>query len=297
MTMNRATIIADLSERARLPWATLNACLEDKTRSETIFVNLLHRVQGGPALTDEEERALFYGIHVLATLQVETALDPLVEILQNRREEIDRILGDEAIGDTLPRVLMALGAGQGDTYWTVATQSAADWLIRDAFFKAWTFEVLSGRISRRTACNRLRKVPQVMPVAGDSPLWLSWMNAIADLGLTQLLPDLETAYRTGRVEAGRLTISERDYDDVRARTTANTQYVRRKPDWRARNGFVPFGQASAAKYDFYRAALAAPGTTGDVSRNLISQAAEEAVSGFLNPSDAGNENTPQRRPE
>jgi len=293
--MNRGTIIAELAERARLPWATLDACLCDKTRSETIFVNLLHRVQTGPPLTTEEERALFYGIHILAALQLETALDPLVEILQNRREEIDRILGDEAIGDTLPRILMALGAGQGDTYWRVATQSAADWLIRDAFFKAWTFEVLSGRISRRTACNRLRKVPQVMPVAEDSPLWLSWMNAIADLGFTKLLPDVEAAYQSGQVEVGRLTVSDRDFEDVRTRTAANTQYVRRKPDWRSRNGFVPFGQASALKYDFYRAALAAPGTTGDVSRNLISQAAEEAVSGFIKPSDAGNENTPQRR--
>ncbi|GGB57663.1 hypothetical protein GCM10011316_32150 [Roseibium aquae] len=297
MTMDRAKIIADLSERALLPWATLNACLADHNRSETIFVNLLHRVQTGPELDTDEERALFYGIHILAAQQTETALTPLIEILQNRREETDRILGDEAIGETLPRLLMALGSGKGALYWDIATGSAADWLIRDAFFKAWTYEVLSRRISRRTAQSRLQRLPKWMSAPADSPLWMSWMNVIADLGMTGLLPEIDTALRSGRAEIGTLAISDRDYQDVRARAQANTQHVRHKPEWRARNGFVPFGQASALKYDFYRAALVAPGTTEDVSRNLISQAAEEAVTGFLRPSEAGNENTPRRRPD
>lgn len=290
--MDRAHIISDLAGRTRLPWDALEYCLGRRGRSSTIFLALLNRLASGGSLSADEESALYYGLLVLAYHQRSAALLDLLKLLECRREETDRLLGDGAIGEVLPRVLMAIGENHTDDLWSFAMNAPADWLIRDAVLKAWVYFALTGTVPRETARKHLEAFPDAAGLSPEDPFWISWMNAIADLGLTALRPLMNASVENGQIERGPLGLSEADYRDILARLEESSASLRKSVSWRQRAGYTPFGEEDRVKYDFYNAARLAPGTSQSVSQTLMMQAAEDAANQPYRIDQAGNENTP-----
>ena len=290
--MDRARIISDLAGRTRLPWDALEYCLGRRGRSSTIFLAMLNRLASVGALSAEEERALYYGLLVLAYHQRTAALPDLLKLLECRREESDRLLGDAAIGEVLPRVLMAIGEDHVDDLWAFAMNAPADWLIRDAVLKAWVFFGLTGIVTRDTAQTHLATFPSAAGLSPEDPFWISWMNAVADLGLTELKPLISDIVESGQIERGPLGLSDADYRDILTRLEESTASSRQSISWRQRAGYTPFGEEDRVKYDFYNAARLAPGTSQSVSQTLMMQAAEDAAHQPYRIDQAGNENTP-----
>lgn len=290
--MDRGQIISELSGRTRLPWDALQTCLADKGRTEAIFIPILSGICASKRTSPAEEAALFYGLHLLAVHRSVATRALLERFLQNHREEVDRILGDAAIGETLPRILMAIGSHEPDALWAFALHSPADWLIRDAFLKAWSYAVLEGVFPRSKAKTALKQFPEQVTLDPEDPFWISWMNSIADLGMGELEPVLKQVLLEGRVETGPFGLAPADFDDTLRRLGASTASSRNDPTWRLKAGYTPFGDATRIKYDFYSVARVAPGTSDSVSRTLMLQAAEDPASRFMNFSQAENENLP-----
>ncbi|MBO6754864.1 MAG: hypothetical protein JJ902_00925 [Roseibium sp.] len=292
--MDRSEILAALAERSRMPWGILSACLEEQNRTQTIFLSLLTRIGDGPRLSEREEAALYYGIHLLGALKTHEALGPLMILLANHREETDRILGDPALGETLPRILMALSQSDADLLWQAATGGPADWLIRDAYLKAWAYEVLCGQVERAKARHLLREFPNIVSLQAADPLWVSWLNTASDVGFAALFQTVPGLVSSGRIAGGSLGLSDRDLSALANAAASNTPQKRKTANWRLTHGYIPFGASPYTKYDFYSAARLAPGTTEDERRAIVSQAAEEKVAGPVFPDHAENENTPPR---
>ncbi|EFO33118.1 putative SecC motif-containing protein [Roseibium sp. TrichSKD4] len=292
--MDRTHIISELAGRNRLPWDALSACLDDPARTAAIFLPFLKRISSGSRLSEEEERALFYGLHVLAAQKAHASLPDLIHLLENHREEADRMMGDAAIGETLPRMLMALGANDPDVIWQFAASAPADWLIRDAFFKAWAYFVLNGTVPRSAAAKTLKALPDQMTTSPEDPVWISWLNIIADLGLTAVAPIVAEIIDQGRIERGPFALSEADYREFQKRLRDSTPSLRKSATWRRKTGYIPFGEPEQLKYDFYNAARLAPGTSETVSQTLLMKAAEDAAAAYTF-GEAGNENAPLER--
>lgn len=289
--MDRTHIITELAGRSRLPWDALEYCLGRRGRSSTIFLAILNRLASGASLSTNEESSLYYGLLILAYHRRTTAIPDLLKLLECRREETDRLLGDGAIGEVLPRILMAIGEDHSDKLWSFAVNAPADWLIRDAVLKAWVYFALTDVVSREIACEQLGTFPTAVKLTPEDPFWISWMNAVADLGLTELGPLLNSIVESGLIERGPLGLSESDLHDVLTRLEESTVSTRKSVSWLQRAGYTPFGEEDRVKYDFYNAARLAPGTSQSVSHTLMMQAAEDAAKQPYRVDQAGNENT------
>lgn len=255
--MNRQSIIESLAGPSALPWETLSYCLKHPEQTEQIFIMLLERSIRKPETLDlQERRALFYGIHLLAALKIPTATQPLLALLCGDERTTANLVGD-AIATTIPRVLMALGQDNEPDYWEAACNPALDWLVRDAFLRAWTWQVLEGSIDRKVAEEKLRVLPDILQLPADDMFWLSWMTAIAHLGLAELAEDVPEKIASGQIDASQQTVATDDLADFERELQEAIQN-NSSPEWRTKHGYIAFGPSFA---DFELASRTFPGLT------------------------------------
>lgn len=261
--MDRQHIISDLAARRGLPWHSLSYCLREPSSSVPVFLLMLERKSRGLSLSRDEDLALYYGIHLLGALRVTEAFAPLKRLLGGEVLSTAQLLGD-AIADTIPQVLMAIGPDRGDAAFETLLNPETDWVIRDAFLRHWTFEVLGERVDRASAVEKLAVFPEnAMPEPGDM-IWISWMTAIADLGLRELEPQVMQLLEQGCIQHAPLTVSDADLEvfqeDLRIAEQVQTPSEHRN-EWLQARRYIPFGPDHQ---DFVRAArhaasISAPG--------------------------------------
>ncbi|WP_417671070.1 hypothetical protein [Roseibium sp.] len=250
--MNRQEIIAHLADRSRLPWHCLSTCLRDPERSTPLFLLLLERKCRELPLSDEEDKALFFAIHVLGAQGAQEAFAPLKALLCRSPHSAAALVGD-AIADTVPQILMAFGPHLSADCWDVAVSPDCDWLVREAFLRCWTYHMLRQDVPAGIVADRLRDFPAEAQLRPDSFLWTAWLTAIADLGLEELLPDVEDALQNGTIEIGALALLPSDIDGFRE-DLQQAKHARTVPArfaaWREQKSYVPF---SGSHEDFVRA--------------------------------------------
>ncbi|MEJ8476230.1 hypothetical protein [Roseibium algae] len=251
--MKRQDIITELADRSRLPWSTLSFCLENHDACVPTFLLLLEREVRGLLLAEEEQRALFFGIHLLGAFQVREAFAPLQTALCGDSIRAVRLVGD-AIGDTVPRVLMGLGKHKSDACWDAVASPQTDWLVREAFLRCWTFEVLEDRLSMQAAEEKLRRFPTSVAPEPDNFLWMAWMTAIADLGLSSLAPLIDRTINSGQIETGPLGLLPNDiavfHEDLKEAKKARKEKQPAFNIWRELKRYTAF---SGTYQDFYQA--------------------------------------------
>ncbi|MEP4029722.1 hypothetical protein [Roseibium polysiphoniae] len=252
--MNRQDIVAGLAERDDLPWPTLSFCLETPAACVPTFLLLLEREARGLSVSAEEHDALFFGIHLLAALRIEEAFKPLSAILCSDSQKAAALVHD-SIGDTIPRALMALGTDQADACWDIVASPRTDWLVREAFLRCWTFHVLDGHLSLDVAAEKLRQFPTTVAPEPDNLLWIAWMTAIADLGLTSLSPLVQLTFESVQIEQNALGVLPSDLkvfrddleDALHARADDDTGTY---AHWLEHKAYTPF---SGTLQDFIQA--------------------------------------------
>lgn len=242
--MNRQSIIHNLTDISALPWETLYYCLEHPGETEQIFLMRLERAMRMPETLEEVERnALFYGIHLLGALEVMPARAPLLALLRGDQKIAADLIGD-AIGTTIPRVLMTFADDDVSDYWEAICTPSIDWLVRDAFLKAWTFHMLEDRSNLKDAETSLRSLPDILKLSPDDMFWLSWMTAIAHLGLSELAAEVPERIAGNQIDASLQTVSAADLADFEA-ILQDALERNQSEDWRAQNGYIPFGPSFA----------------------------------------------------
>lgn len=251
---DRQSFIEGLAQRDRFPWETISCCLTQPDDCIPIFLLLLERQARGLPISSTEEKACFFATHVLAAHRVNETLSPLSEILLKSRTKASLIFGD-AIGDSIPRVLMGIGAGESGLAWESVCTPGANWMVREAFLRLWTFEALNGRVDEADAITKLRNFPNKVSPEPDNPLWGGWMTAIADLGLRDLKPLVESFFETGHIardEFGYLPIDRAAFEeDLQEGVDMRGQDSATQASWARMKGYRPF---MASEDDFRSAA-------------------------------------------
>lgn len=254
--MDRQDIIAALASRQTYPAAAISYCRNTPERTTAVFLPLLQRVSEGIRIEPIEEQALYLGAHLLASANVKDLFSPLLVLATQQEETLFRVFGTEGIATSFPRVLMSVSAGEGARLWDAVQRRHLDFLVRDAFLRAWTYEVFEGRISTVTADNRLRAFLHTdnTPPADDL-IWNGWLNAIADLGLDDLLPLARQAMTEGRILA---EWDGRENSDFQAFTDALKEAgtAEDRSGFQKKRGYVPFGTGPRDWGDFFLSAPA-----------------------------------------
>ena len=240
--MDRRKFIARLARRDRLPWPTLSYCLDNPDHCIPAFLLLLERRARDLEITPDERRALYFGIHLLASFKVVETFKLLIRNIDGSSDQFEELTGD-AIGDTIPQVLMAVGAGQAEACWKAALNTNTDWIVREAFLRCWTYEVLCGQVDRQVAAHCLREFPERAALAPDSFLWAAWMTAIADLGLSELIPSVQRLLAEGHVSQGPcsllpddLAVFHQDLSDARSASSDEKLFS----NWLRKKQYHPF---------------------------------------------------------
>ncbi len=251
--MERQEIIAQLAKRDELPWSVLKYCRETPEACVPTFLLLLEREARGLKLSEEEQHALFFGVHLLAAHRISEAFAPLTTILCGDIQKTANLIGD-AIGDTIPRVLMALVDDRTDTCWDIVAAPQTDWLVREAFLRCWTYQVLDGNISFENAEYKLRQFPSTVAPEPDNFLWNAWMTAIADLGLSSLSGLVEQTFSSGLIENDALANLPSDilafHESLEEASEARRTGSHIPQRWKEHKGYVPF---SGTSQDFIQA--------------------------------------------
>jgi hypothetical protein len=179
------------------------------------LLGLLTRAADGEALSETDERLLFFGTHILGGARNAAAFVPLMRLLRRPEHELDTLFGD-AIPETLPRIVAGVFDGDVETLFGIAADRTTDLFVRQSLLGAIAFLTWDGRIDKAATRTFLERFHDER--LGDSEddadgvAWDAWQNAIALLGWRDLSPRVEAAFRDGRIYKGISTIEDYQRD-------------------------------------------------------------------------------------
>lgn len=176
---------------------------------------VLARAAEGWELSDDESLLLFRGLHILGGARDREAYKPLLRLLRRPFVEVDNLLGD-AVTETLARIVTGVFDDDVDALLALIVDNSIDGFIREALFDAATFLTWEGRIGRDRYREFLVRFHEVRPAEDEDLAWAGWLRAISLLGLRDLLPLVDAAFREGRLPEGWINRSEFDEDLAQA---------------------------------------------------------------------------------
>jgi hypothetical protein len=184
-------------------------------------------------LSDDEGLLLFRGIHILGAARDREACQPLLRLLRRPFDEADALLGN-AVTESLANIVTGVFDDDIDALFALIIDSSIDGFIRDALFGAATFLAWDGRIQRDRYREFLVRFYEERPAEDGDRAWAGWLQAIAMLGLRDLVPLVDNAFREDRIpeqwvdrpefEEG-LAEAERAPDDIDRFTRKNLGYI------------------------------------------------------------------------
>ena len=210
-----------LAQERGYPAEAVEACLRQPRQSVPILRALLQRSARGLALSDAEASQLFLGLHILAQLRDEPSCPALLRLLRRPSEEVRDVLGD-AITETLARIAASLYDGDADALFDTIADASADAFVRDALWRAAAYLTFRGRIARDAMVAFIVRYDDERLAPAADMGWYGWLEAIAQLGLTDLAPRVEPLWDDDRLPhntldrkhfEGDLATALRDADD------------------------------------------------------------------------------------
>ncbi|WP_428528624.1 hypothetical protein [Roseibium sp.] len=240
--LDRRDILNNLADPETYPAEMLAYCLKNPDRSAAIFLPILGKAANGTELDALEKRSFYLGLHILAVLQIPNTFDGVYRLATQQPLLLADLLGEAGLGQTFSRVLMCLSRGKATDLWQGFQNNTLDFMIRDAFLRAWTYEALMGRVNAVAAERRLRGFlkSEAAPLPDDQ-IWSGWLIAIADLGYSELMPLARDAVSSGRILAEDDNLAAREFDGFETALTeaqSNTDL----PEFLKARGYIPFGE-------------------------------------------------------
>ncbi|MCC6781017.1 MAG: DUF1186 domain-containing protein [Hyphomicrobiales bacterium] len=192
--MDLPEILAELSHVDRLPVEAIQAARRERTAITPIFLDLIERQITSP-LGQPDKNRLFFIFHLLGEWQATAAYRPLARLLRSSPEEIELIF-DGAVTETTHQVMAAVFDGDPTPLYDIINDQAVDEFIRSRMLEALAMVTLDGRLPGSEAARFLRAChATLLPSGAGCFVWNGWQSAIALLGLTELVPLVEQAFK------------------------------------------------------------------------------------------------------
>ena len=188
-----------LATSRELPSLALDACTDRIDEAGPPVRALLDRAAAGDALEDREYQLLYCGLHVLAAARDTMAGASLLRLLRRPIEEVEKVLGD-AITETLPRIVPGVFDGDAAPLFAAIADTTLDEYVRNAMLGAATFLTWEGRIDAKEMRAFLERFHRERLAEDEDYAWVGWQEAIALLGLTDLVPLARRAWAEGRID-------------------------------------------------------------------------------------------------
>ena len=186
-----------------LPRAALKQAADRWPEVGPALVAMLEAVAEG-AVTDRTEAILFFGIYLMAQASEIRAFRPLC-IIAAHDAKIERLIGD-GVTEDLPLILARTYDGDPAPLRMLVEAADADEFARNASFAALSWLTASGRIDRDETARYLRDLHATLQPQDASWVWVGWQQAIARLGLDELVPLVEDFFDRGWVEPMALSL-------------------------------------------------------------------------------------------
>ena len=169
------------------------------------------------------EDALVLVFHLLGEWHEKSAYRPLAKLL--RLNQIDSMLGD-CTTETSHRVMAAVFDGDPQPLYDVILDPEADEYIRSRMCEALAMVTLRDEMPRAEATRFLRACYTDINPQDDCFVWIGWQSAIAMLGLVELKPLVEQAFRRGYVDPSCLSFEHFEEDLQRTIDATQPQWYR-----------------------------------------------------------------------
>ena len=194
---------------------------------------VLLRAADGKELSDDEGLLLFRGVHILGGARDRQACQPLLRLLRRPLDEVDALLGD-AVTESLAKIVTGVFDDDIDALFALIIDSSIDGFIREALFGAATFLAWERSIERDRLREFLVRFYEQRPAEDGDQAWAGWLQAISLLGLRDLVPLVDGAFREDRMPEEwidrpqfdkDLAEAERAPDDIDRFTQNNLGYI------------------------------------------------------------------------
>jgi len=197
MTPNE--IMRDLARHDIFPKAAMAAARADRDTMAPIFVDLVDRLanQQQAEMQEGEITALIPIFHMLGEFQEPRAYRPLLKLLRQPSKTLDYLLGD-AVTETSFRVFAATCDGDMQPLFAFIEDAAADVFARSSMMDALVLTAFL-RPKKRDAIAAFFRGFRQHCRDEDTDLLIGWMEALADLGLADMEPELRATFEAGLI--------------------------------------------------------------------------------------------------
>jgi hypothetical protein len=174
----------------KLPDLAVRMCTARIEEAAPKLRAVLLRAADGEVLSDDESLLLFRGLHILGGARDREACRPL---LRRPFDEVDAILGD-AVTESLAKIVTGVFDDGIDALLDLIIDGAIDGFIREALFGAATFLTWERRVDRDRFREFLVRFNEARPAEDGDQAWAGWLQAIAQIGLRELVPLVDDAF-------------------------------------------------------------------------------------------------------
>jgi uncharacterized protein len=225
--------IQRLAAERELPDFAVAMCTARIEEAAPVLRTVLAKAADGEALTEDEERLVFRGLHILGGARDTASCQSLLRLLRRPFDEVDALLGD-AITESLSKIAVGVFDGDKGQLFRLICERSLDEFVREALLGSATFLAWEGRIDRGFMQDFLKQFFHERLADDGDQAWIGWLEAIAHLGLRDLAPLVHRAWEERRIPDGVLDPSDFEADlfaaeqapgDVERLAKANLGYI------------------------------------------------------------------------
>ena len=207
-------ILDELAASDGLPVEAIRAADAHRADMAPLFIELIEQYLAGET-PHSLSNALFFIFHMLGSWSEKSAYRPLARLLRRPADEIDSIFGG-ATTETPHRVMAAVFDGDPKPLYDVILKPEADEFIRSRMCEVVAMLALRDEIPRAEAERFLRAGYSDIKPQDECFVWQGWQSAIAALGLVELKPLVEQAFKRGYISPSWLRFENFEEDLQRA---------------------------------------------------------------------------------
>lgn len=192
--MTPTEILRELARHDIFPKDAMAAARAQRDVITPIFVDLVERLgtQDRSDMQEGEITALIPIFHLLGEFQEQSAYRPLLKLLRQPTRTLDYLLGD-AVTETSFRVIAGTFDGDSQPLFDFIEDAAADVFARSSMMDALVLIALINPEKREVIADYFRGFRRRCK-EDDADLLIGWMEALADMGLTDMAPEISAAF-------------------------------------------------------------------------------------------------------
>jgi hypothetical protein len=200
-------LLEPIAEEELLPEREVALCALRMDEAAPVFRAAVSKAAFGGRLTVPEENLFFRGLHLLGGARDTAAFPALLQLLRKNEEDIDLLLGD-AVTISLTKIVIGMFDGNELALFDVIDNDEVDGFVRYTLFDAMAFLTWEGRIDAAKTHRFLERFYHQRKAAVGEVAWIGWHQAIALLGLRDLAPLVDSAYKEGLLDVREIDFAD-----------------------------------------------------------------------------------------